>query len=94
MGKYRTWKLVSAAFLMLAIVVSLDCKQAKADENAIAEAWILAWNSHDPDAVVAVFTEDVFYEDVPSGQKYFGRLELHGFAVAVSKISPISIWTF
>src|SRR5207245_2663294 len=62
MRTHRILKVAAAAFATLAIVLALDSKQAKADDNAIAEAWILAWNSHDPDAVVAVFTEDVFLQ--------------------------------
>ena len=87
MRNYRILQ-VAAAFAALAIIVPLDSKQAKADDNAVAEAWILAWNSLDPNAVVAIFTEDAFYEDVPSGQKYRGRAELHAFAKAVFDSLP------
>src|SRR5437879_3237138 len=87
MRNYRILQ-VAAAFAALAIIVPLDSKQAKADDNAVAEAWILAWNSLDPNAVVAIFTEDAFYEDIPSGQKYRGRAELHAFAKAVFDSLP------
>jgi ketosteroid isomerase-like protein len=80
MGKYRIWKVATAAFAMLAIVVSLDCKQAKAQSRDIAADWIAAWSSHDPDAVVAVFTADVFYEDVTLGLVDHGSGELRALA--------------
>lgn len=35
-----------------------------------------AWNSHDPDKVVAAYTEDIVYEDVPHGILCHGRAEL------------------
>ena len=80
MGKYRIWKVAEAAFAMLAIVVSLDCQQAKAQGTDVAAAWIAVWNSHDPDAVVALFTADVFYEDVTFGLVNHGSDELRALA--------------
>jgi hypothetical protein len=38
-----------------------------ADDTAIAQAWIDVWNSHDPDIVIALFTENAVVEDVTGG---------------------------
>ncbi len=38
------------------------------------------WNSHDPDKVVAAFTEDGVYEDVTAGQVSRGRAEIRKWA--------------
>ncbi len=50
------------------------------------EQLFAAWNSHDPDKVVASFTEDAVYEDVTAGHFRRGRAEVRkwgegGFAV-------------
>ena len=52
------------------------------DNNAqqIGQRWCDAWNSHDVDRVLAVFTDDVLYEDVTFGLTVHGRAELRDFA--------------
>lgn len=52
------------------------------DSNArqIGQGWCDAWNSHDVDRVLAVFTDDVFYEDVTFGLTAHGRAEMRDFA--------------
>ena len=80
MRKYRTLMLAATAFATLAMAVSLDCKQARAQDTDVAAAWTAAWNSHDPDAVVALFTDDAVYEDVTLGVVNHGSAELRAFA--------------
>jgi steroid delta-isomerase-like uncharacterized protein len=80
MRKYRTLMVAATALATLAIAVELVCKQAKAQDMDIAQAWIAAWNSHDPDAVLALFTDDAIYEDVTLGVVNHGSAELRGFA--------------
>jgi len=46
----------------------------------IVEKWVAAWNSHDVDKVVPLFTDDVVYEDVTFGAVNHGSAELRKFA--------------
>ena len=39
---------------------------AKLTPDAFARTWTAAWNSHDVDRILSFYTEDAFYEDVPS----------------------------
>jgi steroid delta-isomerase-like uncharacterized protein len=80
MSKYRVLMVVAAAFAMLAIVLSLDSKQAKADDLAVIDDWIAAWNSHNPDTVTALFTADAVVEDVTFGVVNRGTDEIRAFA--------------
>ena len=61
------------------IVLIASCIAAgsapKPDNNLLA-AEFAAWNSHDPDRVVACFTPDVEYEDVAFGMTSHGSAEL------------------
>jgi steroid delta-isomerase-like uncharacterized protein len=52
-----------------------------ADDTAIAQAWIDAWNSHDPDTVIALFAKDAVIEDVTLGVVSRGLAEIRDFAV-------------
>lgn len=47
---------------------------------SFGQGWCDAWNSHSVDEVVAVFTNDVFYEDVPFGLTVHGSAQLRDFA--------------
>jgi len=44
------------------------------------EQLFAAWNSHNPDYVVASFTEDIVYEDVPAGHISRGCNEVRKWA--------------
>jgi steroid delta-isomerase-like uncharacterized protein len=50
-------------------------------ENAqeIVQRWCDAWNSHSVDQVLAVFTDDIFFEDVTLGAVNHGSAELAKF---------------
>jgi steroid delta-isomerase-like uncharacterized protein len=62
--------------------------RAEADNTALLQAEFDAWNSHDPDALVALFTEDVVYEDVTLGVVNHGTAELRAFAEGVFTAIP------
>src|SRR5947209_18524970 len=50
------------------------------EEQHIGQAFCAAWASHDPERVVALFTTDAFYEDVPFNLSVTGSEELRVFA--------------
>jgi steroid delta-isomerase-like uncharacterized protein len=54
----------------------------------VIEAWVAAWNSHNADAVVAVFTADARYEDVPFGLVNIGTDQIRAFAQFFFTVSP------
>lgn len=47
----------------------------------LAQRWADAWNSHDPDAVAALFTRDALFEDIPFGVVAHGTEEIRAAAV-------------
>ena len=71
-----------AMLVLLAIAVPSNIKAASGPDAAVAEKWIAAWNSHDPDKMLPVFTDDVFYEDVAFGEVSHGKAELRKFAAS------------
>jgi steroid delta-isomerase-like uncharacterized protein len=46
----------------------------------ILDDWATAWSSHDPERVIALFTDDWVYEDVTFGAVNRGKAELRAFA--------------
>src|SRR5262245_9868825 len=80
----KTSALVGAVGIVL-VVVGVGHQQAgvaSADSAAeqLGQRWCAAWNSHDLDRVAAVFTSDVFYEDVTFGVTAHGSGELRDLA--------------
>src|ERR1019366_3276562 len=79
-------KRVLAAAILTAMVLAPAAwpkvKPTSDRDAAVAEKWIAAWNSHDPDKMVPVFTDDVFYEDVAFGEVSHGGAELRKVAVS------------
>jgi steroid delta-isomerase-like uncharacterized protein len=57
---------------------SPDLQNARGEQ--IGQSWCDAWNSHDVSRVLAVFTDDVFYEDVTFGLTVHGSAQLRDFA--------------
>ena len=53
---------------------------ANSGDRYVAEDWIAAWNSHDVEKVLPVFTQDVLYEDVTFGAVNHGSGDLRKFA--------------
>lgn len=48
-------------------------------KHTIAKEWIAAWNSHDPDKLLPLFTDDALYEDVAFGSVNHGKAEIRKF---------------
>jgi len=68
--------------LLLPGLLAPSTMTAAAQDNAVAEKFIAAWNSHDADKMLAVFTDDVMYEDVTFGEVSHGKAELRKFAAS------------
>jgi steroid delta-isomerase-like uncharacterized protein len=84
-------KILHSGLLLALLALSLVAQkqqQTATHKNGIAESWISAWNSHDPDKVAAIFTPDVTYEDVPFGAVNHGSAELRKFAASEFEGSP------
>jgi steroid delta-isomerase-like uncharacterized protein len=71
-----------AMLVLPAIAAPPEGKPASDRDAAIAEKWIAAWNSHNPDKMLPVFTDDVFYEDVAFGEVSHGSAEFRKFAAS------------
>jgi len=71
--------LLAAFSLWLPCATGLAQTTAKG-EARIVERWIAAWNSHDVEKVVPLFTNNVLYEDVTFGAVNHGSADLRKFA--------------
>jgi steroid delta-isomerase-like uncharacterized protein len=78
--------MIVAVLILPAIGYSQDGKsstgKSKDPGTAIAEKWIAGWNSHDPDKMLPLFTDDVFYEDVAFGEASHGKAEVRKFILS------------
>ncbi len=79
---------VFALVVLLVVAVSPVARAAGDHDAAVAEEFIAAWNSHDPDKMIALFTDDVFYEDVAFGEVSHGHAELRKFAASEFEAAP------
>jgi steroid delta-isomerase-like uncharacterized protein len=77
-----TVAILLAMLVMSATAASSGDKSTTNRDAAIAEKWIAAWNSHSPEKMLPVFTDDVFYEDVAFGEVSHGSAELRKFAAS------------
>ena len=68
-----------ATLVLPAIAVPPVGKPTTGLNSALAEKWVAAWNSHNPDKMLPLFTDDVFYEDVAFGEVSHGSTELRKF---------------
>jgi steroid delta-isomerase-like uncharacterized protein len=76
-------------FLALASIVVLVTLTAAAQKKpGVAQSFIAAWNSHDVEKVIPVFTNDVLYEDVTFGAVNHGSAELRKFAASIFAAVP------
>ena len=71
--------------LLVSLCILLLCDAVLAQTRAKGEArivdrWVAAWNSHDVEKVIPVFTDDVLYEDVTFGAVNHGSSDLRKFA--------------
>jgi steroid delta-isomerase-like uncharacterized protein len=74
---------------VIASIVILVTLQAGAQKKPqISESFIAAWNSHDVERVIPVFTDDVLYEDVTFGAVNHGSAELRKFAASIFEAVP------
>jgi steroid delta-isomerase-like uncharacterized protein len=80
--------LVTTPVLVILAIVGPLSSRAAADNTAVAQAWIDAWNSHNPDNVVALFTEDALVEDLTLGAVSQGLAEIRDFAVSAFTAFP------
>src|SRR5439155_17531021 len=79
--------------LCVAMVLSGSQVRAKAPQSRcarIGQKWVDFWNAHDVTKAFDVFTEDIVYEDVPSGASASGDEEFRAFAQGFFDACPIS----
>ena len=74
--------------VIASIVVLVVLTAAAQKKPQIAESFIAAWNSHDVEKVIPVFTNDVLYEDVTFGTVNHGSAELRKFAASIFGAVP------
>ena len=71
----------AAVLTILALMwISRPSPAQAAGDDAIGEKWAAAWNSHDPDKLVQLYADDIFYEDVAYGEVSHNHTELRKFA--------------
>ncbi len=79
--EFKRFLVVVAVLLVVpAMAAPQQEKSTGSRESAIAEQWIAAWNSHNPDKMLPLFTDDLVYEDVAFGEVSHGKAELRKFA--------------
>jgi steroid delta-isomerase-like uncharacterized protein len=71
-----------------AIAAPADGKSTTDQNAAVARKWIAAWNSHNPDKMLSLFTDDIVYEDVAFGEVSHGRAEVRKFAASEFEAVP------
>ena len=80
---------IMVAMLVLPVIAAPPDSKSNADRDAaLAEKWIAGWNSHDPDKMLPLFTDDVFYEDVAFGEVSHGRAEMRKFFLSELEAVP------
>ena len=84
----RILTVVLAVLVLQAIALLGQAKSSGNRDAAIAEQWIAAWNSHNPDKLLPLFTDDLVYEDVAFGEVSHGKTELRKFAADEYEGSP------
>jgi steroid delta-isomerase-like uncharacterized protein len=80
--------LILTALLMVLTGCASSTREAAAPVNTVAlgqllDEWSAAWSSNDVPRLLRLFTEDVYYEDVPLGAVSKGRPALRDFASSV-----------
>ena len=83
MNRTRILAAVIVVVLCLPAIAAPPEGNAAGDRDAaVAEKLIAAWNSHSPEKMVPLFTDDIFYEDVAFGEISHGSTELRKFAAS------------
>lgn len=80
LNRVLTAATILVILILPAAAASTEGKSASDRDAAVAEQWIAAWNSHNPDRMLPLFTDDVLYEDVAFGSVNHGKTELRKFA--------------
>ena len=75
--------LAITSFVVLVALMAAPQKKPR-----VAESFIAAWNSHEVEKVIPVFTNDVLYEDVTFGAVNHGSAELRKFAASIFVAVP------
>jgi steroid delta-isomerase-like uncharacterized protein len=86
MNRALTLAILLAVLVLPAVAAPPDGKSAT--DAAVAEKWIAGWNSHDPEKMLPLFTDDVFYEDVAFGESSHGKAEVRKFAASEFEAVP------
>jgi len=80
---------ILVAMLVLPVIAARPESKSSADRDAaVAEKWIAGWNSHNPDKMLPLFTDDIFYEDVAFGEVSHGRAEVRKFILSELEVVP------
>ena len=79
---------IVAVVVLPSVAAPPKIKAADHAESGVAEKWIAAWNSHDAEKLLPLFTADVFYEDVAFGEANHGSAELRKFAASYFEAVP------
>ncbi|MFY9560203.1 MAG: nuclear transport factor 2 family protein [Terriglobales bacterium] len=77
-----TGAILLVVLILPAIAAPADGQSTADRDAAVVEKWIAAWNSHNPDKMLPLFTDDIFYEDVAFGEVSHGSAELRKFAAS------------
>ena len=77
-----------AMIAMPTLAAPPEGKSAKDQGSALAEKWVAAWNAHNPDKMLSLFTDDVLYEDVAFGEVSHGSAELRKFSASEFEGTP------
>jgi steroid delta-isomerase-like uncharacterized protein len=83
-----TGVILVAVLALPVIAAPPDSKSTTDRDAAVAEKWIAGWNSHNPDKMLPLFTDDVFYEDVTFGEVSHGKVEVRKFAASEFEVVP------
>src|ERR1700686_3314461 len=77
-----TGAVLVAMLVLPAIAAPPDSKSTTDRDAAVAEKWIAGWNSHNPDKILPLFTDDIFYEYVAFGSDSHGQAEQRKFFIS------------
>jgi steroid delta-isomerase-like uncharacterized protein len=80
--------LVIGPFFVSLAIFGLMPSSARADDQAVVQAWLAAWNSHNTDTFVGIFTENAVFEHVPLNSVSRGPEEIRAFAQFVFTALP------
>jgi len=56
--------------------------------EALCDRWAAAWNAHDPDAVAALCSEDLVYDEPALGETAYGRDSIREFVALMGRNFP------